>query len=241
MHDNPDVHACLQVPTVPVYEYPPTGLGSSTSTTTSMSAYISGQGHGNGVYSVLASSDCNSEYPGASNVAYVFDKNVGDNQDWKSGMAYSQSTGAYTGSVKTEYKLYDESGLSYEGEWIQLHLPYPITIAHYELAPMRFTEVDISTRGPKDFLILGSNTGDSWFLVDNRTGVTGWSSAGTYKQFVVSAVKPYSYYRICISKTQAVSIYTSITALSEWKLFSSTPSQSPTAVSANLLESFWLS
>jgi hypothetical protein len=198
----------------PVYEYPSgySGLDIIYSATVDK-IIVTGQGYGNGIYRLAVSSALAQEYM----LRYIFDKNVRHDQNWISVAAYSTISGAYVGLITTKYG----NNVLYAGEWIQVQLPNAINVAYYELAPMFFNGVDVSSRSPKDFVLLGSNTGDSWVLIDNHTSVTGWSTSGTNKRFTVSAVVgEYSYYRLCIGRIQGASVYANVTALSEWKLFS---------------------
>jgi hypothetical protein len=224
----------LQVST---YEYPPAVLGlSGLASDTFKQVNITGKQYGNGAYTISVSST----YPVDSNLAYLFDKRVASNEQWMSGPAYDNygvhgEVGAHIGHTQTAYA----KGMSYSGEWVQMQLPYPIAVLFYDIAPMIVTGVHVSARGPKAFALFGSNTGVKWVMLDNRTNVSDWSTAGMYKQFRISGAGSYSHYRLCIGKTQGT-LYASVTALSEWKLYSSEQTTDPTMVKTNLAASLQL-
>ncbi len=204
-----------RVPESRLYQYPPASLGLDTAYRIERQTALTGQGHGLGFYKVEASSVSNAGL--TSNVAYAFDQQVIRDQTWMSTQAYHASTGAYLGSTMTIY-----AGNIYEGEWIQIQLPYAVSIAYYELAPMKMDGYGADGPGPQDFVLLGSKTGDSqsWSLVDERTGVAYWQRSALAKGFTLSSSEAYSFYRLCIKKVQVGTQYSNVAVISEFKLYS---------------------
>jgi hypothetical protein len=192
-------------------EYPPIALNSLVGTTTNVSQTISGHLYGNGTYNILASS--------GTNVSTVFNKLIANASDvcWLSSTSYNTTTGNYTGSTSTIYN----NTSNYLGEWIQIQLPYNVVLSSYLLINQVNSGIPtISQRGPKDFILLGSANGTNWMLLDTEINITNWGFTGIPKIFTVANnTTAYSYYRLCINKTQGGTPYGSITAITEWELF----------------------
>jgi hypothetical protein len=124
--------------------------------------------------------------------------------DWATNGGYDSSTGAFTSDVTTT----DVGGTRYNGHWVQIKTPYPITLSHSNVYP---TNVN---RSPVDSVILGSNDGENWYKLNEFTGQT--YSASTWKRLDVNATTPYQYYRMCVTKKATGD---TVLGIREWRLF----------------------
>jgi hypothetical protein len=200
-------------------EYPPASLNNA-GTATDVSLTLSGQLYGNGTYRMIVSSAYSVGYA----VKNVFNKQSPNEEFWGSsgstGFLYNTTTGVYYGNTSTTYN----TSLTYSGEWCQIQFPNQILLKSYSLVGQVNTTLSaIQSRSPKNFIILGSNNGTSWFLLDTQTNITGWGNTGTVKTFnLTNNNTQYSYYRICCNSTQGGQ-YSEILAISEWKLFNYVP------------------
>lgn len=156
---------------------------------TSHSMNVSGAPYGNGMHIVSAST----QYSTTDETSWMaFDNNTTSN--WTAGgQFYNSGTGTYNGYSYTTLS----NGSTYAGEWIQINFPKAFAPKEY-LIGTRFNDVN---RGPKDFILLGSNNGVLWDTVDTQTNITGYV-AHVNKTFVVptSITNSYSMYRLCINK-----------------------------------------
>jgi len=181
-------------------EWPPSAM---TSTTTS----LSGQSYGNGTYVASASTQ------DPSYLSYfAFNKSYGTGLTgaWSSlSNPYNTSSGVYTGSTSTLV-----SSVSTTGEWVQIMLPYAITLVSYTLQCRN----DITFQMPVKFTVAGSLDGTTWTSVDVRIGVT--YTIGKVNTFTVqNTLNSFSYYRLIYQQigTNNISGYIS---LPEWRLYS---------------------
>jgi hypothetical protein len=183
------------------YYYPPQDLTADSST-------LSGNVYGNGLYDVSYSGyrdvDGNntpfkifSDQHSLDDYWYSFDSiavhQMGNynnsNPPW-----YIQD---YDGTASTTV---DNNGILtvYNGDWIQLQLPYPIQITSYKIGGINNGE---TIRNPAGFVLAGSNNGTTWYLVDIQTNVT-WDTSipNTYS---LSNTTLYEYFRlICTNGTE---------------------------------------
>jgi hypothetical protein len=157
--------------------WPPAAMTSDATT-------LSGQNYGNGVYNTTVSSG----YGGYTGF-YAFNNNTGD--FWHSNLTYTDTTGAYPGSASTIV-----SGTTYSGEWLQIQIPIPIKMTYYSILPRQDGGVYIY-RCPNIFCIAGSMDGNTWTLIDSKSGIGSWGL--TAQSFVVNSTNYYSYYRICVN------------------------------------------
>lgn len=199
-------------------EFPPISVAggqgsvSSGATSTSASKLLSGT-FADGTYIASASSVADNSPDYAFNKLPTSDSDTTTNDRWASGATYNSSTGAYTGAISTTYYVTKgaQNTVAYSGEWLQLQMPVSIVLTSYSIS----TERTISNRGPKNMIVLGSNDGTNWYLLDTETNITGYSG-NTAKQFTVSSnTTLYSYYRLCIGANNN----NANTAVGEWKLF----------------------
>jgi hypothetical protein len=196
-------------------EYPPIALNSLSGISSSGTQTLTGFLYGNGSYTVSASTVNSATYP----ISRAFDKlNPAGENYWASINSYNTSTGIYTGSVSTSYIGNDLLSSNYLGEWIQIQLPYNIILSSYLLISQVNSSSTVSTRGPRNFILLGSINGINWNLLDSKINISQWGTTGIPKVFTISNnILSYSYYRLCINANQSLS--TGAVTVSEWELF----------------------
>ena len=200
-----------------IEEYPPIALNSLSGTSTYSTQNISGFLYGNGSYIVSSSTANSATYP----ISRSFDKvNPSGENYWASANTYNTTTGLYTGSVSTSYIGYDLSSSNYLGEWVQFQLPYSIIPSSYLLINQVNSTIGVSSRGPKNFILLGSTNGINWNLLDSEVNIFQWGTTGIPKIFTISNnITAYSYYRLCINANQGNNASANIVAISEWEIF----------------------
>jgi hypothetical protein len=113
--------------------------------------------YGNGLYTASASTENNPEY----NAAYYAFNHQTHSYTWQSEENY---VAGYQGTVTTTI-----SGNSYKGDWLQIKMPNRIVLRHYVIVGS--SSDGISSQGPRDFYIAGSNDGLIWVLVDSHTSI----------------------------------------------------------------------
>jgi hypothetical protein len=102
-----------------------------------------------------------------------------------------------------------------EGEWIQVKLPYQLKVTNYSIMNRPTTAENNNTfNEPRIWLLLGSNDGSVWNLVDYRNDTA--SIGGAMRRFNVYTKDYYSYYRLVIS---AVSTNTTVSSATIGQLF----------------------
>lgn len=178
-------------------QFPPIGLTSANFT-------VSNQTYGNGEYIITASS----EYQAPEQAWNAFD-NSDTTTTWTiSGGMYNSSTGAYEGVTSTTI-----DGNSYAGEWLQIKLPYPIILTKYDIFPRGAS----LNRSPKTFYIAGSNDGSLWSMIDQKSNITNYTTAG--KTFNVDNVSStaFSYYRIVVNSNYGDEFR--FLSIGSWKLY----------------------
>jgi len=84
------------------------------------------------------------------------------------------------------------------GEWIQYQLATPSPITSYTLQSRPLW----LARYPASWIIVGSNDGTNWLLLDTQTGTSGW---GTYTLTQVAA--SYTYYRLIMTQISSAAAY----------------------------------
>ena len=183
-----------------VAEYPPsatTTLGTEANwiniaSGNQYSVYLSGLPYGNGVYTCNASSQDNSftwySWKG-------FNKNNSDQWAIPSGL-YNTSTGNYTGSIST----ITTNGGTLNGEWLQILLPYPISLNYYSL-----TTRSNAIETPYSWSIIASNNAIQWDVLHTITYVFSNSVQQTINFTPSIVTNSYTYYRIVV--TNALNTY----------------------------------
>jgi hypothetical protein len=139
----------------------------------------------NGTYIVSQSSALISpDSPGY----FAFDYNV--NNSWVSNTVYN-STGAYTGTITTTFKN-TTSAITISGEWLQIQLPYSISIAGYTILPRSSTQL---SQFPKQWYLVGSNDGLNWYAIDYKNAITPTYTYLSYGNGYANK-NYYSYFRL---------------------------------------------
>jgi hypothetical protein len=129
---------------------------------------------------------------------------------------YNATTGEWDQTAITAYpNIYtdDVGGTRYAGHWLQIKLPYAITLSHSNVHPTNTLEY----RAPKDGVILGSNDGQNWYKLTQFTGKT--YTASTWTRIDVNATTPYQYFRLCTTKIGTGASQFGYLELTEWRLF----------------------
>ena len=179
--------------------YPPSAMNANTT-------IISSQSYGNGTYIASASGSY-----GAGNEAYrAFDKSGGSGGSgiWNSG---GVNGGGYDSSGNPNIGTSTIAGsITYNGEWLQLQLPSPISIQSYSIQ----CRTDLVNQMPSTFVILGSLDGSTWNFVDSQSGYT-WTYGQTITFTLTSPSAYYSYYRYIVTKLNGTYGYISV---AEWIL-----------------------
>jgi hypothetical protein len=154
-------------------EYPPAAIETLITVTLNTT-------YGAGVYNTLAST-------GASSSWRAFSKS---SLTWTSSHRYAMDTGEYFGTETTEV-----AGVQYQGEWIQIQMPLPIRLDSYAYTPSSSPSTLLNAM---DWVFLGSNDGQTWSLLDAKTGYV-WGIVPVTFNFP-QATDAYAYYRMVAMK-----------------------------------------
>ena len=100
----------------------------------------------------------------------VFDKNLTNFWQW---------------TIPSTSYTYDINNNSYNGEWVQIQLPFPIILSYYALTA-------INANNPTGWAVLGSKDGNSWNLIDQKSNT---SVINTTINFNVTTNLAFTYYR----------------------------------------------
>ena len=190
----------VQVARGAIGTFPPSALSSTAMTGQTVSGIT---------YTV--SSSTSAAGPSTPNGWNAFDKITGTNVSnyWQaqySPAVYNTSTGVYTGS---------QSLGGYSGEWLKLRLSVAICLTSYSI--QNRSDVLIA---PKTWVLLGSNDGTNWSLVDSQIGIT--FGLGETKTFTTTSSVTFTYFAVVIAVTNGT--YGS-TCISEWVLFNNAATQ----------------
>jgi hypothetical protein len=161
------------------YTYPPSVLSNLSSTNIQTSLY------GNGVYTISASSFALTKEP--------FDCfNLLTTDEWSpSTSSYTGASGNYTGSTYSTVV----SGVSYNGEWIQLYYDKGFAAKSFTITGLTGS----NNKCPSNFILGGSVNEKNWILLSSQTGI---NFAGALTQtFSIYNYTTYNYYRIIVTKT----------------------------------------
>jgi hypothetical protein len=175
---------------------------------------------GHGTYEITASSFYIASGQQARPPWRLFNHNPTDGSYWQQGYGtvYNASSPyEYTGT--TQFTT-DVGGTRYLGHWVQIKVPYAITLSHTDV--YRTPEsvfADASNRAPGAGVFLGSNDGENWYKL---TEFSGASYASDEKERVnINATTPYQYYRFVITNIVGGNSQT-VVNFNEWRLFSAT-------------------
>lgn len=109
---------------------------------------------------------------------------------------------AYRGGGRKDNNFVTQVGIGVNksdirGEWLQIKIPYKVFLKSYtiEVPPS-----SSSNRFPKEFLILGSNDGETWESLDTQAMPSGFEN--TKKTFKLIYPKHFSHFRLVITKLQ---------------------------------------
>ena len=128
-----------------------------------------------------------------------------------SGQYNGYTNGIYSGSSTTTLA----NGTQLRGAWLQLQMPAAIVLQHYVL----YAGSTDMRRGPRQFVVSGSNDGAAWSVVDSQDGVSGYVS-GEGKSFPVLGASSFSYFRVSVSQNNYVGTgQGSWLSIREWQLF----------------------
>ena len=195
-----------------IQTWPPYAMTGNTTT-------LSGKPYGNGTYIVTYSS----VYSGL-NAYSAFDKIfTTSGTGWESSGGYTSSTavpglytaGTYTTTVKTN-NVSGASSVSVAGEWLQIQLPQPIIMTSYSLTPRETANIGQS---PYQWVIVGSNDGSTWILLDSQYGNISWVQYISQTFTISGNAIPYVYYRIIVQAIWGNGTGGSYTDINEWVLY----------------------
>jgi hypothetical protein len=141
-----------------------------------------------------------------------FDYVIGNNM-WESSVNWSSSN-VYNNTNWTT----DVGGTRHYGEWLQLKIPYAITLAYTDVYP----RTNHALRGPGAGIILGSNDGENWYKLTEFSGKT-YTTNGVATKIDVNATTPYTWYRIVTSKLANATASDTRVDIGEWRLFAEKP------------------
>jgi hypothetical protein len=181
---------------------------------------LTGHSYGNGTY-VASSSTVYPPQPNFTQAWRAFDHDYGS---WfASAETYNATTGTYTGSVKTTV-----SGATFIGEWLQIQLPTSVVLHFYQIAGQANGTYANSPNMPSSWVVVGSNDGTTWALVDRRVNYTLPVVSRALATLTLpegSSAVAYRYYRIIV---KALSWNSSL-GINEWILFGSESLRYPPA------------
>jgi hypothetical protein len=163
---------------------------------------------GHGTYEASASSFNSTLYPWES-----FDYNTGSR--WATNTVSYSTSSPYENL--SSYFTTDVGGTRYNGEWMQLKVPYPIVLSHSNVYP---TGTSLTDRAPGAGVILGSNDGENWYKLTEFSGKTYTPS--TWTRIDVNATTPYQYFRMCVTNLTTYVSQGGYLEFTEWRLFSAT-------------------
>jgi hypothetical protein len=119
---------------------------------------------------------------------------------------YNSTTGSYQGGgnastiFTTTYYTTGSTTLSRSGEWVQINVPYNMKLISYSnLTRYKYARL------PVQYVILGSNDGSTWYLLDD-IDIGSWVNYIPLKKYNINtttypyAANYYSYFRYVISK-----------------------------------------
>jgi hypothetical protein len=135
-----------------------------------VSQTFSGQVAGNGTYTIASSS-------GTANLA--FDK---AGSVFSSSTSYNATTGQYTGSTTTPV-----GSSNFAGEWVQIRVPYPITVAQLY---METNSTIGASKSPNTFSLVATNqaTPQNFTNIFTLSNIDNWGAGGFWYKSVFQSV-----------------------------------------------------
>lgn len=154
-----------------------------------------------------------------SQVAFkVFDNDL--TTSWKDGNgSYGLNDAIYSGSISTTYN----NSIIYYGEWIQIQLPMAIILRRFHIIPTTSSQ----EFAPGNFVILGSNNGSSWSLIQSYVATSYNSSISPQQKTFFTVNSPsgnYNYYRMAVNKIFGSKQVMNL-SFCEWGLYDSVEGQ----------------
>jgi len=155
-------------------------------------------------YTASASSTSQAAYlPGSVNANpwQAFDNSITTFWENFYGATYGYSTtGTYVGTASSGGAFYTTAGI-YNGEWLQIQFPTATFLQSYSLQGRSGQE---SSKSPNTFVILWSNDGANWTLLDSRSGVAAASYASQAVVYFTISNRPtaYTYFRMVVQNVQ---------------------------------------
>lgn len=183
-----------------VVEWPPAAMTSDSST----------------INGFVYTSSVSSYYTNSVNYAAfrAFDKaTVTNGATWVnfSPTAYDATTGTYSAGI------YSTNGIP--GEWLQITLPFAITLTSYSIVSIDSLAGNYNRRLPSTWTVLGSNDGGTtWTTVHAQTTPKAFTTVNEVFSVNLSIVNTYSTYRIIVQTITANSP-DGYCAISDWRLF----------------------
>src|SRR6056300_16293 len=169
---------------------------------------------GHGTYEAWASTQYNVSGQATREVWKLFDGSTSTYFQQSSSTDYDKynvsSPYEYVGTRGTTTT--DVGGTRYMGVWVQLKLPYTITLAYTKINNWTSN----TDRSPGAGVILGSNDGDNWYKLTEFSGLTYTSNEEIVQ---VNATTPYQYYRMVATNT----VGSGSINFTEWRLFAEKP------------------
>lgn len=139
---------------------------------------------------------------------------------WYSAALYYLQNGSYNGYQNTTY-----NNVNYSGEWLQIKLPQAKLIKKYLLAVNSEGASDVfsSVASPRNFVLLASNDGINWVLLDEQTDIN-WTTNNLSMLFSINNSNSYYIYRIVCNIVNAHPQYnffyrTDCFGILDWKLY----------------------
>ena len=123
---------------------------------------------------------------------------------WSFYISYTEPSYKVSYSDTSLSTLYDESGVYkgssktgiYFGEWVQMYSSFPFPLTEYSI------DDNISNQNMNSWVVLASNDGTTWILIDSRFGIIGT----TQTTFFVTNTTSYSYYRIILLRSNGTDV-----------------------------------
>lgn len=131
-------------------------------------------------------------------------------------LTVSQENGGGPGAGEGSPKVVDgDTNSKYLAEYKQ---PFWLTLQFEEAKVANVYTLtsgnDAPGRDPRDWQILGSNDGENWDLLDERTGET-FNSRNLTREFYFANDTAYTYYRLDVTSNNGSGLF----QMSEWRLF----------------------
>ena len=200
-------------------KYPPITLGGGTANPTTATLTTAPYGNGSYIYSAFT------QYSTGEFVGALFNGSGIYQQYTTSAASYSTSTGLYNVPPGTASTIV--SGTTYNGEWVQLQLPYAIYLTGY----YRLSNSG-GTRNETSHILAGSNNGTTWILL-NSASDPAFTTSTTINLNVTTA---YSYYRLialAVNTNGGTNGYWSLAQLDLYGRQSLAPSRNALATTAS--------